>query len=151
MDATGSPNGIAIRKARFTDAASIHALGERSFTSYGMEDWTFSLVAELLEEFPRYCLVATKGKKLVGFLLGKPYQRSRTRFYIYWMAVQASMRGHGVGRRLIGEILAIARDARFKTAIIDTGKENHAMQRIVGEAGFSPIVEEMYFKKELEQ
>lgn len=47
-----------IRIASFNDTPLIFKIGDKLFTKLGMEDWTFSYVAEHLEEYPKYCIVA---------------------------------------------------------------------------------------------
>ncbi len=145
---------IIIRKATFGDAPEIFSLGERSFKAYGTEDWTFSLVAELLEEFPDYSLVSIDEKndnKIAGFLLSKPHERSQTKFYIYWVAVHPSYRGMGIGTGMVVRINEIAASAGFQAMVADTGVNNKGMQGVFKRTGFKVLTENVYFIKRFTQ
>jgi ribosomal protein S18 acetylase RimI-like enzyme len=138
-----------IRRAKFEDAPKIFKLGDDAFDGYGMENWSFQMVAEMLEEYPEYNLVAVKDKRILGFLLGKPYEESPHRFYVNWVSVNPSTRGMGIGSALMDKISDIAKRHGFKSVIIDTQRDNHKMQHILRKTGFSPIEEEIYFVKKL--
>jgi ribosomal protein S18 acetylase RimI-like enzyme len=90
-----------------------------------------------------------KVKKIVGFILAKPYEDSRTRFYINWVAVSPTLRGLGIGTKMIDKVVAIAHKFKFRTIVIDTGKDNMGMQTILQRNGFQPIDAEIYFVKKL--
>lgn len=139
-----------IRKACFDDAADIFEIGEKSFTKYGMEEFEFSMIAELLEDYPNYSIVAEKKGKILGFILAKPYEDSKTRFYIYWVGVDSKFRGKGIGSALIEKITEIARKNGFKTIIIDTQRSNKRMVKLLKRLRFNVIEEEIFFSKKID-
>ncbi len=140
---------IRIRKATYDDAPEIFKMGEKAFKSYGTEDWSFTLVAEFMEEYPNFSFVARKGKKVVAFVLARPYEESKTKFYINWIAVNPKMKGKGIGTTLIQKVSDIAKNKDFKSIIVDTQHKNISMQKILDKAGFKPIEREIYYSKKI--
>jgi ribosomal protein S18 acetylase RimI-like enzyme len=140
-----------IKKADFDDAAEIFKIGERTFKSYGTEDWSFSLVAEFLEEYPDFSYVVNKGDKIVAFVLARPYEDSTTKFYINWVAVNPKVKGKGLGTQMVQKVSEVAGKKGFKTIIVDTQLKNTSMQKILNRAGFKPIEREIYYIKKIDR
>ena len=140
---------IRIRKATFDDAPEIFKMGEKSFKSYGTEDWAFTLVAEFLEEYPLFSFVAIKGKKVVAFVLSRPYEESTTKFYINWIAVNPKLKGKGIGTGLIEKVTEVAKTKGFRSIVVDTQHRNVRMQNVLDKAGFTPVEREIYYSKKI--
>jgi len=90
------------------------------------------------EEF--WAIVATEGDVVVGGLTAHalPMTRSRsTELFIYDLAVRADRQRRGIGRALVAELLARARDSGIGTAFVPADNEDtHALEfyRAIGGA-----------------
>lgn len=119
--------GHELRRPRVSDGAKISALigsckplDQNSLYSYLL----------LCRHFADTCVVAEEGEEIVGFLSGYlPPDRDRV-FFVWQVAVDPSMRGRGLGKLLLREILrrpAVRGCYYIETTIAPT---NDASQRL---------------------
>lgn len=96
-------------------------------------------MGEMLGAYP--CLVAETDGALVGFTSASPYRpRPAYRFAVSTaIYVAEAQRGTGIGRRLVGALLAALRKADFHTAIAGITLPNPASVRLHETLGFRAI------------
>lgn len=95
-------------------------------------------VMALLRREDFWAVVATEGEAVVGGVTAHalPMTRSRsTELFIYDLAVRADWQRRGIGRALVSELLALARESGIDTAFVPADNEDtHALEfyRAVG-------------------
>jgi GNAT superfamily N-acetyltransferase len=99
---------------------------------------------------PVHCLVAVDGNSVVG-LVHYLFHRSTTRAtdvcYLQDLFTAESSRGHGIGRRLIEEVMGVARQAGSSRVYWQTKVDNHAARglydRVAKHTGFIVYLSEL--------
>jgi ribosomal protein S18 acetylase RimI-like enzyme len=111
-----------------------HATPDREFG-----EWYCEQMLKSVREHDGTVLVATHGGALCGMIAGydadDPESRSRY-FYIAELSVSETMRGQGVGSRLISAIEDIARARGHKTAVIGVLVKNTRTHALYDRLGF---------------
>jgi ribosomal protein S18 acetylase RimI-like enzyme len=111
-----------------------HAAPSRDFG-----EWYCEQMLKGVREHDGKVLVATHGGTLCGMIAGydddDPEARSRY-FYIAELSVSETMRGQGVGSRLIAAIEDIARARGHKTAVIGVLVKNTRTHALYSRLGF---------------
>lgn len=111
---------IVIRRMEVADLAAALALQAASYPASLVED--DDAFASRIRIVPSYCHVATRGSDLLGYLLAHGWGAGSPPFlgevidspanneviYLHDLAVSASARGTGIGRRLLRQALALA-------------------------------------------
>jgi aminoglycoside 3-N-acetyltransferase I len=89
-------------------------------------------VADLLRREEFWALVATEDDDVVGGVTAHvlPMTRNRgTELFLYDLAVRADRQRRGIGRALVGELLALAHLAGIGTAFVPADEEDtHALE-----------------------
>lgn len=82
-------------------------------------------------------LARNNANSVVGVIALRPYENSICEIKRLYVLPQA--RGYLLGKRLISEIIAIALQANYKRAILDTAGFMHAAQNLYEQFGFTDI------------
>jgi ribosomal protein S18 acetylase RimI-like enzyme len=127
---------IAIRPADVSDAVFIQALSRKAFQQYGpyedlLPSWFLSGIG--------LALVAVVGKRSAGYAMlerieGEPASPRVSELLA--IAVEPWARNHGVGDRLMGEIIRKAKERFLKRLILHTAVDNLPGQALFRKHGF---------------
>jgi DNA-binding MarR family transcriptional regulator/GNAT superfamily N-acetyltransferase len=103
------------------------------------------IVAEFIENYNpvrERCWMAESNGQIVGsvFLVEKSKKLAKLRMLL----VEPSVRGMGIGKRLVAECIRFARQAGYKTIMLWTQSELTAARKIYQHAGFELVAEESH-------
>ncbi|MEZ5646797.1 MAG: GNAT family N-acetyltransferase [Burkholderiaceae bacterium] len=154
---TPDDTGFVLRDPRPGDIGwIIHRQAQLYAAEYGW-DWTFeALVAQIAAEFIRdfrpgmeRCWVAERHGAIVGsvFVVRQDDETAKLRM----LYVESSVRGLGLGRRLVDECLRFARDCHYRRMVLWTNDVLVSARRIYEAAGFELVEEQLHhsFGKDL--
>lgn len=119
----------------------VHRHGVLYSQEYGYDERFEALVAKVVAGFIEHldpererCWVAERDSEIVGsiFVVAK----TKTIAQLRLLLVEPSMRGMGLGRRLVEEVIAFARQAGYKRIQLWTQSELTSARRIYKAAGF---------------
>jgi len=82
-------------------------------------------------------LAQNKTDNILGVIALRPFENSTCEIKRLYVLPEA--RGNALGKRLVSEIIQIARKAGYSRAILDTGPFMLSAQRLYGEFGFVDI------------
>jgi DNA-binding MarR family transcriptional regulator/GNAT superfamily N-acetyltransferase len=153
----GQGSGIAIRPHRVGDMGWIvHRQATLYAEEYGWDIGYEGLIAGICSDFvlnfkpgKEYCWVAERDGAIVGsvFLVRKDDETAKLRL----LYVEPSVRGLGIGRRLVDECIATARASGYRKLVLWTNDVLTAARKIYQKAGFMLVEEERHhsFGKDL--
>jgi GNAT superfamily N-acetyltransferase len=144
MTTMTEPDRIVDRLLRPGDAVAIAELHRRLYVpEYGMNDEFVRRVAEGVQvavaggwpEAAGAVWLARQGGLVRGSLALTDEGGGRGR--LRWFALEASLRGHGLGSRLVDELLVVAREAGMRRLELETFRALTSAARIYRSVGFS--------------
>lgn len=167
-----SAPAITIRTMRLEDLPKVFALGEELFTA---ERWPALYRAwdeyEIVEYFATdgdFCLVAVidvdedetpgkavgDGEQVVAFCLGTLLEKRNSAWrygYLVWMGVDPSLKGRGIGRRLLAHLTDLFVEEGARMMLVDTAADNESALRFFRSQGFGHELEHVYLSRNLDK
>jgi ribosomal-protein-alanine N-acetyltransferase len=133
LNAAGRPEDVLkIRRFEpcdFSEAVSLDAEAGGDHDPY--------LLTFFFENYPTTFLVAEKGGRVVGMVLG--FRQSPLEGRIFWLAVRSERQGQGVGGRLLTELLEIFRRLGVMEVILEVRAGNKRAQSLYHDLGFEIV------------
>lgn len=155
---------IAIRVAQPSEMDRVRELTVASFGGVNIEegieqrlgvlnghDWRWRKARHIdvdLAANPNGVFVAVRKGQVVGYVtavLDRPAGRGR----IPNLAVDATCRGHGLGRRLIEHALDYFRAEGMEYAVIETLEQNEVGRHLYPDCGFVEVARQIHFARRL--
>jgi len=130
------------------------AIDQKVEEEYGIlngHDWRWRKARHIEDDVaanPAGVFVAVTGGKVVGYITTR-IDRDLGKGRIPNMAVDASMRGQGLGRKLIDHALAYFRQAGMEYAMIETMAYNEVGNHLYPSCGFQEVGRQIHFAKKL--
>lgn len=116
----------------------IEALGPIERDLFGDEEWSPGMFwSELAQADTRWYRVALDGDELVGYAGLCVYGPEEA--WVQNIAVRRDRQGHGLGRRLLDELLAEAVRRRAEQVLLEVRADNAPAQRLYARRGFEAI------------
>lgn len=134
------------------DGVSLDSLIEARFGTWNLTDWKSRKAADIAEDCranPEGVFVAEQDGQVIGYIttrIDATTQKGR----IPNLAVDAAVRGSGLGRRLIGHALDYFRAQGMKLAQIETMASNSVGQHLYPACGFEEIARQVHYALRLD-
>ncbi len=157
--------GWTIRRYRPPDRERIRELTVEGFAGFAVEeridqrwpgvgemDWRERKGSEVLAEvdrFPEGCFVAEADGEVVGYVTTSVHE-GRRQGRIPNLAVDARLRGRGIGRALIETALADFRRRGLRVARIETLENNEVGRHLYPALGFQEIARQIHYAMPLD-
>ena len=142
---------IHIRPLDIDDLPLIFHLGERLFTRRitpnAYRIWDEHEVVAFFQENWDTCFVAENQERIVGFVLGSIIEKNDSSWvygYLTWLGVDPSLKGLGIGKRLLKEFIQASQKLGARMLIVDTDADNHRALDFFEHAGFGNREEHVY-------
>lgn len=164
MSPTLAPSNFRIRTADGADLPILRRLTVESFGGVNIEegierklgvlnghDWKWRKARHIDADFaahPAGIFVAESGGAVVGYIT-TVIDRESGRGRIPNLAVDAAVRGQGLGRRLIEHALEYFRSERLEYAVIETLEQNDVGRHLYPDCGFEEVARQVHFARRL--
>lgn len=129
-------DGVRVRTARPEDAERLYALevSIEGAPHWSQPAWRQMLTARTpLEDAERAVWVAEQAERVIGFIVGG---RVREIAEIESIAVAPEMRGRGVARAMLGELIEWARTRDAEELVLEVRESNVPARSLYASAGF---------------
>lgn len=142
-----APPGVALGAPRVADGAAIHRLVDASKPLDSNSTYAYLL---LCRHFADTCVQAKRDGRTVGFVSAYRPPRTRDMIFVWQIAVAQDMRGRGLGRAMLQELLAreAVRGCRYMETTVSPSNEPsrrlfHSLARELG----APVEEGVLFQE----
>ena len=162
---------IYIRTMELRDLPKVHALGEELFTAEKWpalyRTWDEYEIVEFFASDGEFCLVAVvereeddddaddeDDEEVVGFCLGTRLEKRHSAWsygYLVWMGVDPSLKGRGIGRKLLDYLTDLFVDNGARMMLVDTAAKNEGALRFFRGQGFGHELEHVYLSRNLDK
>lgn len=162
---------IYIRTMELRDLPKVHALGEELFTAEKWpalyRTWDEYEIVEFFASDGDFCLVAVmetttndeddedeEDEQVVGFCLGTILEKRHSAWsygYLVWMGVDASLKGRGIGRKLLDHLTDLFVEHGARMMLVDTAAKNEGALRFFRGQGFGHELEHVYLSRNLDK
>ena len=149
---------VTVRSMEIDDLAAVFHMGEKLFTSEALPNlyrtWEEYEVINLYKDDPELCLVAEEEESgaMVGFLLGTTIEKNRSPWkygYLQWLGVEPSLKGGGIGRRLVNEFVSLIKNTGARMMLVDTEADNYDALQFFKRMGFVNPQQHIYLSLNL--
>lgn len=162
---------VLIRTMRLQDLAKVFDLGEELFTAEKWpalyRTWDEFAPVEFFASDGEFCLVAvlesedededadeTDDEQVVGFCLGTLLEKRHSAWtygYLVWMGVEPSLKGRGIGRRLLDALTDLFVENGARMMLVDTAADNEGALNFFHSQGFGHALEHVYLSRNLDK
>jgi ribosomal protein S18 acetylase RimI-like enzyme len=150
------PLALEIREMDIDDVAIVFHLGERLFTAGKSPNlyrsWDVYDLMLLFTSDGDFCLVAELEDQIVGFALGSFLEKPRSAWrygYLEWLGVDPSMKGKGIGKRLLNRLTELFIEHGARIMLVDTEMDNVDAIGFFKRQGFGNEVRHVYMSRNL--
>jgi ribosomal protein S18 acetylase RimI-like enzyme len=148
---------IDLRKMGIDDISQVFHIGEKLFTAERFptlyRTWDEYEVTHFFNIEPDLCLVACRGDKVIGFVLGNTIEKPQTAWnygYLVWLGVLKRYQKRGVAKMLLDEIANELKQKGIRILIVDTQADNKDAVRFFKKYGFSNPSKHIYMSLNME-
>jgi ribosomal protein S18 acetylase RimI-like enzyme len=159
---------ILIRTMRLQDLAKVFDLGEELFTAEKWpalyRTWDEFAPVEFFASDGEFCLVAVlddeeedaeeDDEQVVGFCLGTLLEKRHSAWsygYLVWMGVDPTLKGRGIGRRLLAALTDLFVENGARMMLVDTAADNEGALTFFHSQGFGHELEHVYLSRNLDK
>lgn len=175
---TASAPPIHIRTMELRDLSKVYELGEELFTAEKWpalyRTWDEYEIVEFFGGDGDFCLVAVMEPQdeqqqgsaaaeddedeaeeiVVGFCLGTLLEKRHSAWsygYLVWMGVDASLKGRGIGRKLLDHLTNLFVEHGARMMLVDTAANNEGALKFFRGQGFGHELEHVYLSRNLDK
>ena len=147
---------IKIREMEIDDIPKVFHLGEKLFEAEKVPNlyrtWDEYEVIELFHSDSENCLVAEKGEKVIGFILGTTISKRHSAWkygHLVWLGIDPSFQRSGIGERLLNRFMTLMLKNRVRILMVDTEAENLSALQFFRKVGFGNPQNHIYLTMNL--
>ena len=148
--------GVKIREMDIDDIAAVYHLGEKLFRPQKVPNmyrtWDEFEVIELFHGDSKFCLVAEKENRIVGFALGTTITKPHSAWkygHLVWLGVDPGCQRHGIAERLFRLFRDIMLKNSVRMLLVDTEAENLPALHFFRKLGFGNPEQHIYLTMNL--
>ena len=159
---------VLIRTMRLQDLAKVFELGEELFTAEKWpalyRTWDEFAPVEFFASDGEFCLVAVLESEedgageddelVVGFALGTLLEKRHSAWsygYLVWMGVDPTLKGRGIGRKLLAALTDLFVENGARMMLVDTAADNEGALNFFRSQGFGHALEHVYLSRNLDK
>ncbi len=166
-----SAPSVIIRTMRLQDLAKVFELGEELFTAEKWpalyRTWDEFAPVEFFASDGEFCLVAVidneeeagddadaDDEQIAGFCLGTLLEKRHSAWsygYLVWMGVDPSLKGRGIGRKLLAALTDLFVENGARMMLVDTAADNEGALSFFRSQGFGHELEHVYLSRNLDK
>ncbi len=90
----------------------------------------------MIRYFGKYCYVARKGKRVVGWVMGFPVSANPDTYFLWQIGIDADMQGSGLGTRLLKFVEMDLCEKRCRRIELTIDPENRPSQKLFDKNGY---------------
>jgi ribosomal protein S18 acetylase RimI-like enzyme len=147
---------VTIREMELEDLARVYALGEQLFTADRWPNlyrtWDEYELVGIFSSDGDTCLVAEHEERVVGFALGSMIDKRNSAWiygYLLWLGVDPSLKGRGIGKRLVDKLTHLFIGFGARMMLVDTDGDNKKAISFFEHQGFGNPQHHVYLSRNL--